>query len=74
MSDLLSAEPSGKPQSVPLRTAGLVSPFGEQVYLLICLSSINSCAARKCVRCSNRSLPLPCNGTASLAFNSFSLM
>ena len=39
-------EQAGKPSSFPLKTAGLALPFSEQVYLLICLSSINLCVAK----------------------------
>lgn len=44
--DLVSMEQAGKSSSFPLQTAGLALPFSEQVYLLICLSSINLCVAK----------------------------
>lgn len=39
-------EQVGKPSSFPLQIAGLVLPFSEQVYVLICLSNINLCVAK----------------------------
>jgi len=44
--DLVPIEQAGKPSSFPLQTAGPVFPFSEQDYLLICLCSINLCAAK----------------------------
>lgn len=52
----MSMEHVGELLSFPLQTAGLVLPFSEQVYLLICLSIINLCVAK--AHCPKQSQPL----------------